>query len=241
MATSPPTLPGDLFLSLAELHKIVLRLPKKESPRTRCKLNSLLTSRQEQYGFYTGHSTTLQLIWVLHHLVSEMNCGQHTVMVLLDMEKVFDRVWPHPSLGTVAFASLSKNHFPPPPDPRRSSTEQVPVTMPICDLHGDIPTLRSHLEEWEDNVMLSLYGDDSTYFASSRRTDLAAGKVQQVFDQLLEWLIVLGPPNVKLVLNIEVSKSKLFIISAHTAEIRSPRRLKKKSEVCAYAVVEKSP
>ncbi|GBP15790.1 hypothetical protein EVAR_72634_1 [Eumeta japonica] len=36
--------------------------------------------------------------------------------------------------------------------------------------------------------MLALYADDSAYFASSRRTDLAAKKIQRVFDLLPEWL-----------------------------------------------------
>ncbi|GBP72334.1 RNA-directed DNA polymerase from mobile element jockey [Eumeta japonica] len=52
----------------------------------------------------------------------------------------------------------------------------------------DIPTLRGHLENWEDDVMLALYAEDSAYFASSRRADLAAKKIQRVFDLLPEWL-----------------------------------------------------
>ncbi|GBP15788.1 Probable RNA-directed DNA polymerase from transposon BS [Eumeta japonica] len=56
------------------------------------KLRLFLTSRQNQYGFRSGHSTTLQLIRVLHHLASERNCKRYTVAVFLDMEKAFDRV-----------------------------------------------------------------------------------------------------------------------------------------------------
>ncbi|GBP25941.1 hypothetical protein EVAR_84499_1 [Eumeta japonica] len=88
--------PGDLFLSPAELHKIVLHLPKrKESsvpkqppsdyPALTCgedlracsaeETKPLLSPRQKQYGFRTGHSTTLQLTRALHYLPSEMNCG----------------------------------------------------------------------------------------------------------------------------------------------------------------------
>ncbi|GBP16391.1 hypothetical protein EVAR_9972_1 [Eumeta japonica] len=36
--------------------------------------------------------------------------------------------------------------------------------------------------------MLALYADDSAYFASSRRADLAAKRIQHVFDLLPEWL-----------------------------------------------------
>ncbi|GBP31069.1 Probable RNA-directed DNA polymerase from transposon X-element [Eumeta japonica] len=142
MATAPSPLPGDLFITPAALHKIVIRLPKKKAPgpdgvstaalrhlprraivamnrvfngilRTGhfpeewkrgkiitlpkagkdprkpeniwpitllshvaktferallTKLRLFLTPRQEQYGFREGHSTTLQLIRVLHYL-----------------------------------------------------------------------------------------------------------------------------------------------------------------------------
>ncbi|GBP20940.1 Probable RNA-directed DNA polymerase from transposon X-element [Eumeta japonica] len=142
MATTLPPPPGDLFITPAALHKIIIRLPKKKAPgpdgvstaalrhlprraivamnrafngilRTEnirpitllshvaktferallTKLRLFLTPRQEQYGFREGHSTTLQLIRVLHYLASERNCEKYTVAVLLDMEKAFDRVW----------------------------------------------------------------------------------------------------------------------------------------------------
>ncbi|GBP65710.1 hypothetical protein EVAR_48412_1 [Eumeta japonica] len=50
----------------------------------------------------------------------------------------------------------------------------------------DIATLQGHPEDWEDYVMLALYADDSV--ASSRRADLAAKKIEQVFKVLPEWL-----------------------------------------------------
>ncbi|GBP96091.1 RNA-directed DNA polymerase from mobile element jockey [Eumeta japonica] len=52
-----------------------------------------LSPRKEQHGFRTKHSTTLQLIWVLHYLASETKCERFTVAVFLDMDKVFDKVW----------------------------------------------------------------------------------------------------------------------------------------------------
>ncbi|GBP78552.1 RNA-directed DNA polymerase from mobile element jockey [Eumeta japonica] len=52
----------------------------------------------------------------------------------------------------------------------------------------DIPTLAGQLQDWEEDVVLALYADDSAYFASSRRADLAAAKIQRVLDLLPEWL-----------------------------------------------------
>ncbi|GBP91500.1 Probable RNA-directed DNA polymerase from transposon X-element [Eumeta japonica] len=80
-----------------------------------------LTPRQEQFGFRSGHSTTLQLARVLHHMAAEHNRGRRTVGVFLDIE-------------------------------RRSTECGTP------------------------DVVLALYADDSAYFASSRRADLAAAK-----------------------------------------------------------------
>ncbi|GBP72620.1 hypothetical protein EVAR_83130_1 [Eumeta japonica] len=48
----------------------------------------------------------------------------------------------------------------------------------------DIPMPRGYLEDLEDNVMLALYADDSAYFTSSRRADLAAKRIQRAFDLL---------------------------------------------------------
>ncbi|GBP87701.1 Probable RNA-directed DNA polymerase from transposon X-element [Eumeta japonica] len=48
------------------------------------RLHRHLTPRREQFGFRSGHSTTLHLARVLH------NRGRRTVGVFLDIEKVFD-------------------------------------------------------------------------------------------------------------------------------------------------------
>ncbi|GBP49145.1 RNA-directed DNA polymerase from mobile element jockey [Eumeta japonica] len=96
------------------------------------------------------------------------------------MEKAFDRVWHDgliyklmdtslpPALIRVVANFLQRRSF------------CVAVDDTTYPLHG-------HLGDWEDDVMLALYADDSAYFASSRRADLAA-KIQRVLDLLPEWL-----------------------------------------------------
>ncbi|GBP47638.1 RNA-directed DNA polymerase from mobile element jockey [Eumeta japonica] len=168
-----------------------------------------LTPRQEQFGFRSGHSTTLQLARVLHHMAAEHNRGRRTVGVFLDIEKAFDRVW-HPGLvfkllntqippaliRTVASFLEGRSFFvavedaTSDPRPIHAGVPQGSCLSPC--LYGvytdDIPTLAGQLQDWEEDVVLALYADDSAYFASSRRADLAAAKIQRVLDLLPEWL-----------------------------------------------------
>ncbi|GBP65548.1 RNA-directed DNA polymerase from mobile element jockey [Eumeta japonica] len=138
-----------------------------------------LTPRQEQFGFRSGHSTTLQLARVLHHMAAEHNQGRHTVGVFLDMEKAFDRVF------FVAVEDATSD-----PRPIHAGVPQGSCLSPC--LYGvytdDIPTLVGQLQDWEEDVVLALYADGSAYLASSRRADLAAAKIQRVLDLLPEWL-----------------------------------------------------
>ncbi|GBP89928.1 RNA-directed DNA polymerase from mobile element jockey [Eumeta japonica] len=168
-----------------------------------------LIPRQEQFGFRSGHSTTLQLARVLHHMAAEHNRGRRTVGVFLDIEKAFDRVW-HPGLvfkllntqippalvRTVASFLEGRSFFvavedsTSDPRPIHAGVPQGSCLSPC--LYGvytdDIPTLAGQLQDWEEDVVLALCADDSAYFASSRRADLAAAKIQRVLDLLPEWL-----------------------------------------------------
>ncbi|GBP78592.1 hypothetical protein EVAR_57160_1 [Eumeta japonica] len=55
-------------------------------------LYSYLEPRLEQIAFHSGHSTTMQLIRILHLMSSEFNCGKYAIVVFLAMKKTFDRV-----------------------------------------------------------------------------------------------------------------------------------------------------
>ncbi|GBP22862.1 RNA-directed DNA polymerase from mobile element jockey [Eumeta japonica] len=168
-----------------------------------------LTPRQEQFGFRSGHSTTLQLARVLHHMAVEHNRGRRTVGVFLDIEKAFDRVW-HSGL----LYKLIENRIPPAlvrtvasflkdrdfyvtvedatsdPRPIRAGVPQGSCLSPCLYTvyTDDIPTLTDQLQHWKEDVVLALYADDSAYLASSRRADLAAAKLQRVLDLLPDWL-----------------------------------------------------
>ncbi|GBP91286.1 RNA-directed DNA polymerase from mobile element jockey [Eumeta japonica] len=119
--------------------------------------------------------------------------------VFLDIDKAFDRVW-HPGLmfkllntqippalvRTVASFLEGRSFFvavedaTSDPRPIHAGVSQGSCLSPC--LYGvytdDIPTLTDQLQDWEEDVVLALYADDSAYFASSRRADLAAAKIQ---------------------------------------------------------------
>lgn len=61
------------------------------------KLKTLITPRSEKHTFRAEHSTTTQLVRVIDHLAISKSKQMKTVLILLDMEKAFDKVW-HPGL-----------------------------------------------------------------------------------------------------------------------------------------------
>ncbi|GBP96494.1 RNA-directed DNA polymerase from mobile element jockey [Eumeta japonica] len=145
------------------------------------KLRLFLTPRQEQYGFREGHSTTFAA-----HKGTALPRPKELRKIYgsstLDMEKAFDRVWHDGLIYKLMDTSL-------PPAHKKQEYHRAAASPELYAVYtDDIPTLHGNLEDWEDDVMLALYADDSAYFASSRRADLAAKRIQRVLDLLPEWL-----------------------------------------------------
>lgn len=172
------------------------------------RLRPHLTPRDEQFGFRTQHSTTLQLTRVLHHLACEDNMGRRSVAVFLDVEKAFDRVWHEglihkmtrtttpPALIRIVASFLADRQFFVTVENASSGHKKINAGVPqgscvspilYAAFTDDIPVLEDLLPG-ERGVMLSLFADDSAYIASSRRATIAAGRIQRVLDILPEWL-----------------------------------------------------
>ncbi|KAG7294806.1 hypothetical protein JYU34_022823 [Plutella xylostella] len=165
--------------------------------------------RAEQFGFRSEHSTTLQLVRVLHLMAFERNKGRLTVSVFLDIEKAFDRVWhagllyklsltstPLAIVQTVA-SFLDERRFYVSVEDADSTPRKICAGVPqgsclspclYAAYTDDIPTLAGTLTDGEQDVELALFADDSAYFASSRKVDLAVSKMQRLLDRLPEWL-----------------------------------------------------
>ncbi|TLM35262.1 reverse transcriptase family protein, partial [Acinetobacter baumannii] len=166
--------------------------------------------RPEQFGFRSGHSTTLQLVRVMHHLADRSNARQYTAAVFLDIEKAFDRVW-HAGLIYKLLQNTDLQHayvrllgsylegrsFLVAVEGAKSSVRPVTAGVPqgsvlapfLYALYtNDIPTLEGNLQAWEVDVKLALFADDSAYFASSNFPSAAISRMQRLLDLLPQWL-----------------------------------------------------
>lgn len=76
------------------------------------------------------------------------------------------------------------------PRPIRAGVPQGSCLSPrlYAAYTDDVPTLRGHLREGEEDVLLALYADDSAFFASSYHQIVATNKMQRLLDLLPEWL-----------------------------------------------------
>ncbi|GBP26284.1 RNA-directed DNA polymerase from mobile element jockey [Eumeta japonica] len=127
------------------------------------RLHLHLTPKQEQFMFRSGQSTTLY------------ENPDHTCA------RVDSGVVPG---GLQLLCNSRGGDFGSATHPRRGTAKQLPMHAVLTD---DIPTLAGQLQDWEEDVVLALYADDSAYLASSRRADLAVAKLQRVLDRP-DWL-----------------------------------------------------
>ncbi|GBP55683.1 RNA-directed DNA polymerase from mobile element jockey [Eumeta japonica] len=147
------------------------------------RLHRHLTPSREQFGFRSGHSTTLQLTRALHHNAAEHNRGHRTVAAFLDIEKAFDGVW-HPGL---LYKMLRNTQIPPALVRTVASfLEGRSFFVAVEDATSDPRPI--HAADWEKDIVLALYADDNAYLSSSHRADLAVAKLQRVLDLLPDWL-----------------------------------------------------
>jgi hypothetical protein len=94
--------PINLLNSLGKrFEKIILK-------RLNFQLRELKVIRNEQYGFKKGQSTTYALLRNVERITHGFNYNKATVMLFLDTERAFDKVW-----TTRLIAKLSKAKIPP--------------------------------------------------------------------------------------------------------------------------------
>lgn len=157
--------------------------------------------RTEQFGFRTGHSTTLQLRRVLNNITGVAERGHHSTSVLIDVSKAFDRVWHEGLLYKLAQSPLPGRMFRLIQSYLRLRTFSISVgqsTSTSRPVSSGVPqgsVLGPVLYLWYTNdipvaprIQLSLYADDALFTTSSANLRMARVYMQRQLDLLQPWL-----------------------------------------------------
>lgn len=161
--------------------------------------NNLLIN--EQFGFRAGHSTATQLARLADTITKGFNLNKHTGMVLLDIEKAFDTVW-HKGL----ILKLIKMNFPPYLihlinsyiqdrsfqviiNNIKSTKRKIEAGVPqgsilgptlFCIFINDFPRV--------NNVLYSLYADDTAITTQSWRTDTIIKRLKNAAQKIIKYM-----------------------------------------------------
>ncbi|GBP26368.1 RNA-directed DNA polymerase from mobile element jockey [Eumeta japonica] len=202
VSTPMPPLPGDYFVSLSKIAKAIFRLPKREAPGgpgTRQDTDRRIILRhlhchlrQKQFGFRSGHLTTLQLTRVLHfglQITIEATVPLESSSILRRLStncdilfKLFENTKIPPALVLLVASFLEGHSFFVTVEDTISDPRPINAGVPqgscfsrcLCTVFiDDFPTLPGQLQDLENDVVFTLYPDDSVYLSLSRRTTLA--------------------------------------------------------------------
>jgi endonuclease/exonuclease/phosphatase family metal-dependent hydrolase len=163
-------------------------------------LNFKKTIRDEQFGFRSQHSTAHQVTRVTDDIIQARNKNQATAMLLIDLQKAFDRVW-HDGLISklihlnvpnyiirVLHSYLSRRSFYVQVNESKSNTKPILAGVPQGSLLGpvlfniyinDIPN--------DPNTSLAIYADDTAVQASSLSAVKAYQLVQRHANSIADW------------------------------------------------------
>ena len=136
---------------------------------------------QQQHGFRKGFSTTTQLHRVTNHIKDALQSSLSTGMVLVDIEKAFDRVWlnglvyklikynvPH-YLIRIIFSFINDRTYQVKVGKKLSPAQPIPFGVPqgavlsptlYCIYTADAPKL--------NDCEVSFFADDTAFYKSSR-------------------------------------------------------------------------
>ncbi|GJQ88011.1 hypothetical protein Trydic_g12935 [Trypoxylus dichotomus] len=183
----------------------------------------------EQFGFRRKHSTNHQVARVVTDVISAFNKRQHTAMMLVDMEKAFDRVWIeglihklivngypppivrilHSYLKDRQFAVKVNNEI----SDLRSSTAGVPQGSVLGPVLFNLYT--SDIPKFPNNS-IATYADDTAIYAHSFSQITAVQKLQNQIPSyeryLSTWKLTANP-----------SKSSIILFTRSTNPVHIPR------------------
>ena len=159
------------------------------------------TPREEQFGFRSGHSTTLQVARVVSHAANKLNRKESAVAAFLDVSRAFDRVW-HPGLlhkllktdtpfhvVRVLACFLRGRTFRVRVESVKSSSHSIAAGVPQgSTLSPALYSLYTNDIPVQQDTLLALYADDVALVTHSLNPVHAARKLQRALDLLPAWL-----------------------------------------------------
>ena len=197
--------PISLLNSLAKItEKIILSRIETHDNKHKITIDS-------QFGFRPRHNTTQQIVRITTHIMETYHLRKNTAMVLLDIEKAFDRVWHEglihklikykfpPYLIKLIHSYLQNRQYRVKINNSHSNLKIINAGVPQGSVLGpklfilfvnDIPQINQHTN-------LALYADDTAIFARSFNAGVANKQNQIHIDQIVnyfkKWKINLNP------------------------------------------------
>ena len=197
----PPTHPDSYrpISLLSAISKLLERLIARRLEQHAQQTNLI---PNKQFGFRKRHSTVAQLARITDFVTHGYNLKKHTGMVLLDIEKAYDTIWPQGLLRKLIFyhfpaylihlihSYLSGRTFTVVVDGARSSSRPQRAGLPqgavlsplLFTLYiSDMPSL--------PHMHLALYADDTALLPQSWRVDTIVRRLRMAVTQLQMYFI----------------------------------------------------
>jgi hypothetical protein len=156
--------------------------------------------RKEQFGFRSQHSTVQQVARVTEKITEEFNKNRCTAMLLIDLQKAFDRVWhdglifkliqlnvPTYIIKTL-HSYLSGRSFYINLDGIKSSTKNIEAGVPQGSLLGPV-LFNIYINDIPEDLKTSLavYADDTAVYSSSFKSQVAFNNIQIHANKIDTW------------------------------------------------------
>jgi hypothetical protein len=154
----------------------------------------------EQYGFRHSHNTDLQTLRLTEIITAGFEHKDTTVMVLLDVEKAFDKVWHcgllyklleakiHPLLYKIIKSFLTHRSFRVRVEDTLSSARPIQAGVPQGSVLGPILyNLYTRDFPRRNGTQVCLFADDTALIATSRDPKLAVKNTGALLNDFCSW------------------------------------------------------